>query len=187
MSVSTGTLVAVAGPSGVGKSTVVRRLVTLDPSVWLSVSATTRSPRPGERDGIDYEFLSREAFEELRASGGFLESAEYAGNLYGTPRRSVDAHLQAGTNVLLEIEVQGVRLVKAAMPQCLTVFLAPPSWDVLEQRLRDRGTDDQAALIKRLAIAKDELAAQNEFDQVIINADVDDAAEQLLRLLDSRL
>lgn len=175
-----GRLVVVAGPSGVGKSTVVRKAIELNPDVWLSVSATTRSPRPGEQDGTDYLFLSDEQFDRVRAKGGFLESAAFAGNRYGTPRESVESRLAQGVDVLLEIDLQGVRQVREAMPHASTVFIAPPSWEVLRDRLTSRGTEDDAAVARRLVVAREELAAQDEFDLVIINADVEQAARELL-------
>jgi guanylate kinase len=175
-----GKLVVVAGPSGVGKSTIVRAVASRDPNVWLSVSATTRQPRPGEQDGRDYVFLRESDFQALRDAGGLLEWAEYSGNLYGTPRAAVANHLSAGQDVLLEIDIQGSRQVKSAVPTCSTVFIAPPSWQVLQDRLTSRGTEDAAAMARRLATAEQEMAAMDEFDQVIVNADIDDACTQLL-------
>jgi len=183
-----GSLVVVAGPSGVGKSTVVRKAVELAPEVWLSVSATTRSPRSGEHNGVDYLFLSDEEFESLRDEGGFLESATFAGNRYGTPRGSVADRLADGVDVLLEIDLQGVRQVREAMgaaPNVSTVFIAPPSWEVLRDRLTSRGTEDEASVARRLAAARVELAAQDEFDSVIVNADVEQAARELLAWVSS--
>ena len=179
-----GQLIAVAGPSGVGKSTVVRRVVELRPEVWLSVSATTRGPRPGEQNGIDYLFLKTEAFDQLQTSNGLLESAEYGGNRYGTPREPVEAHLVAGDDVLLEIDVQGVRQVQEALSGASAVFIAPPSWEALKNRLVARGTEDEDSLLRRLAVAEREMSAQPEFDSVLINADVDETATRLLRWID---
>ncbi|MFZ1361620.1 MAG: guanylate kinase [Candidatus Nanopelagicales bacterium] len=178
-----GQLVVVAGPSGVGKSTVVRRIVELDPEVHLSVSATTRTKREGEVDGIDYFFMNADDFAKLREEGGFLESAQFAGNSYGTPKREVEQRLDQGQIVLLEIELQGVRQVKAALPEAMTVFVAPPSWDVLRERLSGRGTEDEATIARRLEVAKTELAAQSEFDQVVVNDSVDDAARAIIALV----
>lgn len=178
-----GQLVVVAGPSGVGKSTVVRRIVDLDPEIHLSVSATTRTKREGEEDGIDYFFINPEDFARLREEGGFLESAQFAGNWYGTPRREVEQRLDQGQSVLLEIELQGVRQVKDAMSDALTVFVAPPSWEVLRERLTGRGTEDQATIVRRLEVAKTEMAAQSEFDQVVVNDNVDDAARAIIALV----
>lgn len=184
VAVRRGELVAVAGPSGVGKSTIVRRAVELRPTLWLSVSATTRKPRPGEVAGVDYEFLSEVDFADLRTQGGFLESAEFADNCYGTPRKPVIDRLAAGTTVLLEIDVQGVRQVRASEPSCSTVFIRAPSMEVLRSRLLARGTEDEASLARRVAAAETEMAAMGEFDTVIVNDDVDQAAQQLLRWTD---
>lgn len=178
-----GRLAVVAGPSGVGKSTVVRRIVELDPMVVLAVSATTRPMRDGEVDGVDYRFMTFEEFESTKASGGFLESANFAGNWYGTIRADVESTLSLGATVLLEIELQGVRQIKKSAPDALTIFLAPPSWEVLEARLSNRGTDDQSAVKRRLEVAKTELAAKDEFDETVVNEDVDGAARAILSLI----
>lgn len=181
-----GRLLAVAGPSGVGKSTVVRRLVEVRPELWLSVSATTRNPRPGEVDGVDYFFLTPEEFDGLVATNGLLEHATFAGNQYGTPRASVLERLEQGIDVILEIELQGIRQVKAALPEAVTVFIAPPSKEVLFERLTGRGTETPEVVAARLEIAEVELAAADEFDYAVVNADIDDAVIGLLALLDER-
>jgi guanylate kinase len=159
-----GLLVVVAGPSGVGKGTVHAELRRRLPDAVLSVSATTRAPRPGEVDGEHYRFVDRPTFEAMVAAGDLLEWAEYAGNLYGTPRAPVAEAVGRGEVVLLDIEVQGAVQVKAADPDALLVFLLPPSFDVLEQRLRGRGTEDEATIARRLEVALDELAGAGAFD-----------------------
>jgi guanylate kinase len=163
----------------------VAQALALDPGIWLSVSATTRAPRPGEVDGVDYRFLDREAFMAQVAAGGMLEWAEFAGNLYGTPRAPVEERLVQGTPVLLEIELEGARQVRRTAPEALQVFLAPPDVAELERRLRGRGTEDDAAIDRRLAIASTELAAQGEFDVVVVNDDAEAAARRLVGLVRS--
>jgi guanylate kinase len=172
-----------SGPSGVGKTTLAAQVRKAHPEVWLSVSATTRKPRPGEVDGVDYFFYDRFAFEDLVTKGEFLEHAEYAGNLYGTPRHAVEERLDAGQPVLLEIELQGARQIRAAMPAARLVFLAPPSWEVLEGRLRGRGTEPDEVIAKRLATGRIELAAESEFDVTIVNTTVQQAAAELVALV----
>ena len=152
------------------------------PEIWLSVSATTRHPRPGEVDGVQYRFVSRERFEALVAEGGLLEWAEFAGNLYGTPRQPVLDHLAAGHRVLLEIDVHGARQVRKEMPGAHLVFLAPPSWDELVRRLTGRGTEPAEVIERRLAAARDELAAEPEFDLTLVNTSVPDVVAQLVAL-----
>jgi guanylate kinase len=178
-----GRLVVLTGPSGVGKGTVVTHVRRMRPDVWVSISATTREPRSGEIDGVDYLFWSRQRFAEAIADGGFLEWAEFAGNRYGTPRRPVVTRLHEGQPVLLEIELQGARQVRAAVPQAFMVFLAPPSWADLEARLRGRATEDDAAIAARLAKAREELDAAGEFDAIVVNDDVVRAAAELVDFL----
>ena len=177
-------LTVLSGPSGVGKGTVVAAVRRHYPHIWVSVSCTTRSPRPGERDGVEYRFVSPAEFDRMVAAGEFLEHAEFAGNQYGTPLRPVLDHLGAGDSALLEIELQGARQVRAAMPDARLVFLAPPSWQELERRLTSRATEPREAIERRLARAKVEMAAEPEFDEVVVNDDVELAAAELVRLIE---
>lgn len=176
-------LTVLSGPSGVGKSTVVAYLRKAHPEVWLSVSATTRHPRPGERHGTHYLFVSDEEFDKLVANGELLEWAEFAGNRYGTPRRAVAERLEAGEPVLLEIDLQGARLVRESMPDARLVFLAPPSWDELVRRLTGRGTEPPEVIERRLAVARTELAAEAEFDVTLVNTSVEEVSAELLALV----
>lgn len=177
-------LTVLSGPSGVGKGTVVAKVRELYPHIWVSVSCTTRAPRPGERDGVEYRFVDRAQFHELAQAGELLEWAEFAGNLYGTPRVPVEARLAAGEQALLEIDLQGARQVRAAMPDAYLVFLAPPSWDELRRRLVGRGTELTAEVAARLEEAKVELAAADEFDAEIVNENVSRAAADLVALIE---
>jgi guanylate kinase len=176
-------LTVLSGPSGVGKSSVIAEIRKAHPDVWLSVSVTTRRPRPGETDGVEYHFVDQERFTQLIREGALLEHAVFAGNSYGTPREPVEARLAAGLPALLEIDLQGARQVRAAMPEAQLVFLKPPSWDELERRLRGRGTEPDEVIQRRLDEARVELAAEDEFDEVVTNTDVSDAAARLVALL----
>ncbi|WP_439081189.1 guanylate kinase [Streptomyces sp. WL006] len=176
-------LTVLSGPSGVGKSTVVAHMRSVHPEVWLSVSATTRKPRPGERNGVHYFFVDDEEFDKLIANGELLEWAEFAGNRYGTPRRAVLDRLEAGEPVLLEIDLQGARLVRQSMADARLVFLAPPSWEELVRRLTGRGTEAPEVIERRLAAAKVELVAEAEFDTTLVNTSVEDVARELLALM----
>ncbi len=172
------------GPSGVGKGTVVAELRRLWPAVWLSVSATTRAPRPGERDGEHYFFISPTEFDELVATGGMLEWAwVHRTDRYGTPRKPVEEHLNTGEPVVLEIDLQGARQVRKTLPEAVFVFLAPPSPQELEARLRGRGTETEEQVNRRLATAREELAAADEFDHVVVNHTVSQAAADVAALL----
>ena len=176
-----GKLLVLSGPGGVGKSTVAARL-RASGDFWVSVSATTRSPRANEHDGVDYFFISDEEFSRRVRNDEFLEWAEFAGNRYGTPSSAVEEALLAGRNVLLEIEIDGARQVKSHLPSCLLVFLEPPTWEELVARLEGRGTDNPERRAERLQLAQDELAAAPFFDLVIVNDQVERVVEQLIGL-----
>ena len=177
-------LTVIAGPTAVGKGTVVRELLKQSDNIVLSVSATTREPRPGEVNGVDYFFLSHEEFDQMIAKGQMLEYAIVHGtNKYGTPREPVEAALAAGKEVVLEIDIQGARQVKRAMPEALLIFIAPPSWDELVRRLSLRGTETEDEQARRLETARQELASADEFDAVIINEDIAKCAREVLDLI----
>ncbi|MBE9125948.1 MULTISPECIES: guanylate kinase [unclassified Coleofasciculus] len=171
----TGKLIVLTGPSGVGKGTLVRSLLRRYPQLYLSISATTRQPRPGEVDGRDYYFVSREKFKEMVAANELLEWAEYAGNYYGTPRTPVEEQIQLGQSVLLEIEVVGARQIQKTFPTALRIFILPPNLEELEQRILGRGKDSEEAIARRLEHAKAEIEAADEFDLQIVNDDLDEA------------
>lgn len=183
-SVARGKLLVLSGPGGVGKSTVAKALRSI-PGFWVSVSATTREPRFNEVDGVDYFFFSNQEFDEAIEKDQFLEWAEFAGNRYGTPRVAVEETLAKGINVLLEIEIAGAKQVRAHASEAILVFLEPPSWEELVSRLEGRGTDSPERRAARLALAQEELAAASFFDTVIINTQVDEVVEALIRLATS--
>lgn len=176
-------LLVLAGPSGVGKGTIVARLRTEVPELWESVSCTTRAPRPDEVDGVHYRFMSREEFQALRDAGGFLEWFEVFGDLKGTPRGPVEEHLAAGDDVLLEIDVQGALKVRDQYPDAVLVFVAPPSLAELRRRLEDRGTESPESLERRLAAAAAEQARAAEFDAIVVNDDVTRATAEVAGIL----
>lgn len=174
-----GTVFVVTGPSGVGKGTLIAMLRERIPDLAVSVSATTRRPREGEEDGRDYFFLSEEEFVRKVDRGEFLEHARYSGNLYGTLREEVEAKAERGSGVILEIELQGARQVRASMPDAVQVFVAPPEFETLRARLEGRGTDDPAAIAARLEVAASELEARDEFEHQVVNDELELAADQL--------
>jgi guanylate kinase len=178
-------LTVLSGPSGVGKDSVIELIRARSPWVWLSVSVTTRPKRDYEVDGLHYRFVDRTEFHAMISSGQLLEWAEFAGNLYGTPRARVESQLARGIPALLKIDLQGARQVRESMPEALLVFLAPPSFEELRSRLVGRGTDDPETIRVRLEHAHEELAAEQEFDRTIVNDDVERAADELVGLLGS--
>ncbi|MEY3298575.1 MAG: Guanylate kinase [Cyanobacteriota bacterium] len=175
----TGRLIVFTGPSGVGKGTLLKALRDRYPNLKLSISATTRQPRPGEVDGKDYYFVSREQFQAMVENGDLLEWAEFAGNFYGTPKTAVQQHLDEGEWIILEIELEGARQVRHTFPQALQLFVLPPSLDELEQRIRQRGKDSEEAIVRRMARAQVEIDAAPEFDVQIVNDDLETALQQL--------
>lgn len=176
----TGNLFVVSGPSGAGKGTLVARLLEAVPDSWVSVSATTRAPRQGEVDGISYYFLDREEFLRRAEDDGFLEWAEYAGNCYGTPRASVEQMMAQGKQVILEIDVQGAFQIKEKIPQAHLVFIEPPSLEVLEERLRGRGTETDDVVEKRMKAARVELSQKMRYDKRLVNDDLETAVAELV-------
>lgn len=174
-----GRLIVLTGPSGVGKGTLLRSLLSRHPELYASISVTTRAPRSGEVDGRDYYFVTRSQFERMVAQGELLEWAEFAGNCYGTPRRAVEEKIQDGKWVVLEIELEGARQVRKTFPSGLRIFILPPSMNELETRIRGRGQDSEAAIDRRLTRAKEEINAANEFDIQIVNDDLEKALSKL--------
>ncbi|MGB0871687.1 MAG: guanylate kinase [Solirubrobacterales bacterium] len=175
----------ITGPSGVGKGTLIRELRERHPEIGLSISATTRAPREGELDGIHYHFLSDDEFDSRVASGDFVEHAAYSGHQYGTLRSELEKNAVAG-GVVLEIELQGARLIRAAMPDALQIFIAPPSAETLRERLVGRGTDSAEDIERRLKVAEQELAARDEFTHVVVNDQIARAVDELEAIVQSR-
>lgn len=174
-----GKLIVITGPSGVGKGTIVRSLMQRHPQLNVSISATTRQPRPGEVDGTDYYFISKEEFESAIARNEFLEWAQYAGNYYGTPKTKVAEQIERGNYIILEIELVGARAIAKIFPDALRIFILPPSIEELEQRIRIRGKNSEGSIAKRLEIATTEIAASNEFDIKIVNEDLESAIAEI--------
>jgi len=182
-----GTLIVLAGPSGVGKGSVVERLRSRDPEgLAVSISATTRRMRPGETDGVDYRFVDDARFDRMVADGDLLEWAEvYRGRRYGTPRSFVARTLAEGRDVVLEIDVQGAAQIRSQAPEAVLILLTPPSMEALEERLRGRGTEDEASVAERLATAERELEQQGSFDHVVVNDDVERAADEVAAIIEA--
>ena len=178
-------LIIITGPSGVGKGTVVKELLDRNKDIWLSISATTRNPRIGEKDGENYYFLSDEKFKDMIDKKEFLEWAQFAGNYYGTPLSTVNEKIEKGFIVLLEIEVEGAKQIKEKFPESLSIFLLPPSKEELEKRIRNRGTEKEEAIDRRLSRAKYEIASSNQFDFVLTNHDVDETVKEVFKIINS--
>ena len=178
-----GLLLVVSSPSGGGKGTILKELFAQDDNLRMSVSATTRSPRPGEEHGKHYYFVTREEFEGMIARGEMLEHAQFVGNYYGTPRGPVEEWLNQGHDVVLEIEVQGGAQIKRLAPDCVSIFIVPPSMEVLGKRLRGRGTEDEETVLKRLATARGEIPHAAEYDYIVVNDRLEDAVEQIRAIL----
>jgi guanylate kinase len=177
----------ITGPSGVGKGTLIRGLLARVPELQLSISATTRAPRPGEQDGVEYHFLSDEEFDRKVAAGAFVEHAAYSGRRYGTLRSELERRTGAGVPVVLEIELQGARQVRRTLPDAVQVFIAPPSDRALRERLVGRGTDEPEEIERRLRVAEQELAARDEFDHTVLNDRQEEALDQLESLVRAEL
>ena len=180
---SLGNLTVLTGPSGVGKGTIVRKILESHSNVWLSISATTRQPRPGEIEGEHYFFLDKKNFQEIIDNEGFLEWAAFSDNFYGTPKKIVEEKIEKGSNVLLEIELEGARQIRKSFPEAFQIFLAPPNLSELEKRIRGRGTETEEAIKDRLSIAKKELIAKKEFDAVVVNENIEKAFKEIESLL----
>ena len=179
-----GRLFILSGPSGVGKSTVLKEVFKHRPNIFFSVSVTTRGPRPGEENGVHYHFISDAEYDALLEEDMLLEHAGYSGNRYGTPAQPIYDSLNAGKDVFLDIESVGMRNVKAKMPEAISVFIAPPDWETLEKRLRGRGTESEEKVLLRLKAAKRELDASGAYDYIVVNNTVSDAAEDLMKIMD---
>ena len=178
-------LIIITGPSGVGKGTVVKELLDRNKDIWLSISATTRNPRMGEKDGENYYFISDERFKDMIDKKEFLEWAQFAGNYYGTPLSTVNEKIEKGFIVLLEIEVEGAKQIKEKFPEALSIFLLPPSKAELEKRIRNRGTEREEAIDRRLSRANYEIASSDEFDFVLTNHDVDETVKGVFKIIES--
>ena len=176
-------LIIITGPSGVGKGTVVKAILKKDINIWLSISATTRRPRKGEIDGKDYYFLTTKKFKEMIKNEMFLEWAEFAGNYYGTPMNIINEKIKNGNKVILEIEVEGAFQVRKKFPETISIFLLPPNKQELEKRIRNRGTDNEISILKRLERADFEMSSSKDFDYVLKNYEIDKTADEILKII----
>ena len=176
-------LVILTGPSGVGKGTVVKEILAKEKNFWLSISATTREPRVGEKDGENYYFLNQKKFKEMIEQNLFLEWAQFAGNYYGTPLSSVNERIKKGFTVILEIEVEGAKQIKEKFPNSLSIFLLPPDKEELERRIRNRGTESEEAIKNRLSRANYEISVSNQFDFALTNFNVDETARRIIKII----
>ena len=178
-------LIIITGPSGVGKGTIVKELLDKDKDIWLSISATTRSPRMGEKNGENYYFISDKKFKDMIDKKEFLEWAQFAGNFYGTPLSTVNEKIEMGFIVLLEIEVEGAKQIKEKFPEALSIFLLPPSKEELEKKIRNRGTEKEEAIKRRLSRANYEIASSDKFDFVLTNHDVNETVKGIFKIIKS--
>ncbi len=178
-----GNLFVISGPSGTGKGTLVARLMKIIPNAWLSISATTREPRPGEIAGVHYFFMDEDEFKSLVNNNGFLEWARVHDHYYGTPRSHIEEHIKQGSQVILEIDVQGALQIRKALPDCHLIFIEPPSLEELERRLRGRGTETDDVILSRLKTAEVELSHKMEYDYQVINDDLDQATQRLVEII----
>ena len=176
-------LIIITGPSGVGKGTVVKALLKRDTNIWLSISATTRKPRKGEKDGKDYYFLTTKKFKEMINNEMFLEWAEFAGNYYGTPINKINEKIKYGSKVILEIEVEGACQVREKFPETISIFLLPPNKQELEKRIRNRGTDNEKSILRRLERADFEMSSSKDFDYILKNYEIDKTAYEILKII----
>ena len=179
-------IVVISGPSGCGKDTVVKKILSVDERFMLSVSATTRQRRPMETEGVDYIFLAKEEFVTRLENNEFLEYTNYCDNYYGTLKQQIEDKVKAGKVVVLVIEVEGAQNVKKEYPDCLTIFLAPPSLEELERRLKNRGTEDEAKIKQRLLKAQEELSFQNSYDYIVENNNIEECAQSIINIFDNR-
>ena len=178
-------LIILTGPSGVGKGTVVKEILGKDKNIWLSISATTRKPREGEKEGENYYFLNQQKFKEMIEQNLFLEWAKFAGNYYGTPLSSVNEKIKEGFIVLLEIEVEGAKQIKGKFPNSISIFLLPPDKEELERRIRNRGTESEESIKKRLFRANYEISESNKFDFALINQNIEETAKRIVKIIET--